>query len=219
MAPPTPPRIVDASFAAAAGPGAELPAPTLPEIAFAGRSNVGKSTLMNAIMGRKNLVRTSNTPGCTRTVNMFHTRAGDGLELYLVDLPGYGYAKRSKAEKTQWGPLLESYLSARSSLRAVVVLVDVRRGLEQEEEDLIEFIETSQRVSRPEMPILLVGTKLDKIPTSQRKPAVLKAGRKGLPVLGVSGETGEGIDVLWKRLRVAVGVDVRETVERRGLGC
>jgi GTP-binding protein len=216
MAPPIPPRIVEASFAAAAGPGAVLPAPTLPEIAFAGRSNVGKSTLMNAIMGRKNLVRTSNTPGCTRTVNMFHTRASDGLEVYLVDLPGYGYAKRSKAEKTQWGPLLEDYLSARSSLRAVVILVDVRRGIEDEENDLIEFIATSQRVSRPTMPILLVATKTDKLPASQRKPALAKVGRKGLPALGVSGETGEGVDVLWKKLRVAVGVDVLETVESRG---
>ena len=210
------PAIVDASFTAAAGPEGELPAPTMSEIAFAGRSNVGKSTLMNAMLGRKHLVRTSNTPGCTRTINMFHARAADGLELYLVDLPGYGYAKRSKSERSSWGPLLERYLSGRSSLRALVVLVDARRGLEEEESELLAFVSGKAQVSRPKLPVFLVATKIDKLPSSQRKLFVAKAGREGLPALGVSGETGEGVDVLWKRLRGAMGVVPAEELKRSG---
>ena len=208
------PAIIEATFTAAAGPEGELPAPTMAEVAFAGRSNVGKSTLMNAMLARKHLVRTSNTPGCTRTINMFHARAADGLELYLVDLPGYGYAKRSKSERTSWGPLLERYLASRSSLRALVVLVDARRGLEQEEEDLIHFVASAKDVTRPKLPVFLVATKVDTLPLSQRKLAVAKAGRAGLPALGVSGETGEGVDVLWRKLRVAVGVAPAEELKR-----
>lgn len=202
----TMPRVVEASFAAAAGPGQTLLAPTLPEIAFAGRSNVGKSTLMNALLQRRNLVRTSSTPGCTRTVNMFHCRCADGLGLYLVDLPGFGYAKRSRDERKQWGPLLEDYLSRRPSLRGLVLLVDVRRGVEEEERDLIEFMEQNNNADRPRVPIILAATKIDKLSASQRKPAVAQVSSPGLPALGVSGEAGLGIDQLWKRIRRAVGV-------------
>jgi GTP-binding protein len=93
-------RIVEAQFVAAQGiSGGSLPAPTFTEIAFAGRSNVGKSSLINALVERKSLVRTSSTPGCTRQVNVFETRAKDGTVLHLVDLPGYGYAQRSKDER------------------------------------------------------------------------------------------------------------------------
>jgi GTP-binding protein len=207
----TPPRVVEASFAAAAGPGQTLLAPSLPEIAFAGRSNVGKSTLMNALMERKNLVRTSSTPGCTRTVNMFHCRCSDGLELYLVDLPGFGFAKRSKVERRSWGPLLGGYFHERPSLRALVLLVDVRRGVEGEEQDLIEFMAQKAGTDRPVVPVFLVATKTDKLGAAQRKPAVARVGNAGVPVLGVSGETGDGVETLWKRLRKAVGVSGQPT--------
>src|SRR5437870_9571841 len=95
-------RIIGAEFLAGAGPGSSLPAPVMAEIAFAGRSNVGKSSLINAIIGRKSLVRTSSTPGSTRQINLYEARAADGARFHLVDLPGYGFTKRSKAEQAAW---------------------------------------------------------------------------------------------------------------------
>lgn len=198
-------RVVEASFAAAAGANGSLPAPTLPEVAFAGRSNVGKSTLMNALLQRKNLVRTSSTPGCTRTVNLFRARCSDGLELFLADLPGFGYAQRSKAERAEWGPLLESYLRSRVSLRAVVLLVDVRRGIEDQEHQLLDFLATSQGADRPPLSIVVAATKIDKLPLAQRKPALRKIARPGISMVGFSGVTGEGADVLWHKIRKAIG--------------
>jgi GTP-binding protein len=212
------PQVVEADFAAAAGPGGELPPPTFPEVAFAGRSNVGKSTLMNALLQRKNLVRTSSTPGCTRSVNLFKARCADGLELFLVDLPGFGYAKRSKGERASWGPLLEGYLRRRASLRAVVILVDARRGPEEEEIQLIDFLRADAQADRPPLSIFLVATKIDKLPLAQRKPAVQKAGLPGMPALGFSGVTGDGTDLLWRRLRKAIGVGCGSSSRESGEG-
>ncbi|MCC6647120.1 MAG: ribosome biogenesis GTP-binding protein YsxC [Polyangiaceae bacterium] len=203
--PLSPLRVVDADFFAAAGPGGELPAPTLPEIAFAGRSNVGKSSLMNALMGRRNLVRTSGTPGCTRAVNLFRARCADDVELLLADLPGYGYAKRSKDERTSWGPLLERYLGRRPSLAALVVLVDARRGIEDEERQLLEFV-ASTKAQRAPVATLIVATKLDKVPASRRKVELQRIRAEGAPVLGVSAESGDGVAAVWSRVRAVVGV-------------
>ncbi len=200
------PAVVEADFAAAASPGGTLPAPTFPEVAFAGRSNVGKSTLMNSLMQRRNLVRTSGTPGCTRSVNLFKARCADGLEMFLVDLPGFGYARRSKGERASWGPLLDEYLQQRVSLRAVAILVDARRGPEDEEKELIEFLRMESPISRPPLNIILVATKVDKLPSSQRKLSVQKAGLPGLPAIGFSGVSSEGLDPLWRRIRKAIGV-------------
>ncbi|HMJ54010.1 MAG TPA: ribosome biogenesis GTP-binding protein YihA/YsxC [Polyangiaceae bacterium] len=199
--------IVEASFVAGVAADDQLPAPALAEIAFAGRSNVGKSSLLNTLVGRKNLVRTGSTPGTTRQLNLFHVRAADGLETVLVDLPGYGFAKRAKQEKSRWGALIEGYLSKRVTLRALVLLVDVRRGPEREERDLVEYLESTHgKVARPKVPIVVVATKIDKIPRSQRKPALvgLRADL-GCPVLGFSAETGEGKDELWAILRGHLG--------------
>jgi GTP-binding protein len=199
-------RVVAAEFAAGATNVEGLPAPVVPEIAFAGRSNVGKSSLMNALMGRRNLVRTSNTPGCTRQLNVFSAQLADGLAVHLVDLPGYGYAKRSKTEFKGWGAMLEGYLLERPTLRAVFVLVDVRRGVEQEERDLLEFLASPPRAQRT-MPVSVIvcATKVDKLSGSAQKPA-LAALRKesGLEVLGTSAETLLGREALWARIRHAV---------------
>ena len=106
------------------GPTSKLPAETLPEIAFAGRSNVGKSSLINSLLNRKNLARTSSSPGKTVTINFYDVNG----EFFLVDLPGYGYAKASLAERAKWGKMIEKYLGTRDSLKAVVLLVDIRHA-------------------------------------------------------------------------------------------
>lgn len=196
------PRIVRAEHAFAATVQSSLPPPTLTEIAFAGRSNVGKSSLMNALMERRNLVRTGGTPGTTRQINFFLAKATDGLEAYLVDLPGYGYAKRSKAEKKAWGELIEGYLSSRPTLRAVVLLVDVRRGIEADDQQLIDFISAQPTRSRPPIPVVVVATKLDKLAASARKATVARiAASSKLRVIGFSAVTSEGKDQVWRTLR------------------
>jgi GTP-binding protein len=199
-------RVSDAEFAAGAVRAEGLPAPALAEIAFAGRSNVGKSSLLNAMMQRKSLARTSNTPGCTRQINVFRVRTSDGLEVGFVDLPGYGYARRAKSEKVTWGPMLEGYLRERVTLRAVVLLVDVRRGLEDDDRQLIDFMRAPRGIDEHKpVEVIVVATKLDKLALSARKPA-LDALKKlgGVKPLGFSSVTGEGREELWRRLRSAV---------------
>jgi GTP-binding protein len=212
---PTPPpaldplRIVSADFAAGAKEGGQLPPPTHLEIAFAGRSNVGKSSLMNALCGRRNLVKTSSTPGCTRQISFFETRSADGAALTLVDLPGYGYAKRSKAERGQWADLIEGYLMGRPTLRVVAALVDVRRGLEPDDEQLFELLASQPDTRREALATILVGTKLDKVPAAQRKiqSLALQKMSRG-PFAVVSIEQPDTIRALWKRLRQLAGVTV-----------
>lgn len=199
----TAPPIVDAAFAAAASGSLSLPAPVQLEIAFAGRSNVGKSTLLNGLMRRKGLARTSNTPGCTRTINFFDVRTQDGIALKLVDLPGYGYAKRAKAEREGWADLIQEYLLERPTLRLVVLLIDSRRGIEQEELDLLELMQTPSRSGRPQPKTMLVATKLDKLPANAQKPTLEKLRRSGLPVIGGPPDP-ETYAEIWTRLRHAI---------------
>jgi GTP-binding protein len=199
-------HVVSASFVAGATDAAKLPAPALAEIAFAGRSNVGKSSLLNTLVERKSLVRTSSTPGCTRQINMFGVTLKSGHSLYLVDLPGYGYARVAKSERKSWGPMLEGYLRTRPTLRAVVVIVDVRRGVEEDDAQLLEFLRTARGREEP-LTGILVATKLDKLPRSKQKPALdalRRAAGGGLGVLGFSSESGDGRELLWERILRAV---------------
>jgi len=190
--------VLDAEFVAGATGLAQLPAPTFAEVAFAGRSNVGKSSLINSLVRRKKLVRTSGAPGCTRAINIFRVRLRTDEEeahLDLVDLPGYGYAQRSKAERLSWGPLIEGFLRERPGLRGAVVIVDIRRGVQDDDVQLLEFLESI------EVTPILVATKLDKLPASKRKPAVAALRREiSRPVLAYSSVTGDGWEALWERL-------------------
>jgi GTP-binding protein len=199
-------RIVHADFTAAASKSDQLPPATGLEIAFAGRSNVGKSSLLNSLLSRKNLVRTSSKPGSTRTVSFFEARAADGLALKLVDLPGYGYAKRSKAELAQWGQLMEDYLLARPTLVTVVLLIDARRGLEDDDRDLLRLITGPARVTRRPVGTVLAATKLDKIAPSAQAAAITALRRSAeLPVYGYSAKTHAGRPELWRAIRKAAG--------------
>lgn len=170
----------------------DLPAPVLPEIAFAGRSNVGKSSLINDLLQRRKLVRTSGTPGCTRGLSLFRVQLSQG-SLDFVDLPGYGYAQRSKHERKTWGPMIENFLRARAGLRAVALLVDLRRGLGDDDRMLLEFLESIDRSA------ILVATKADKLPSSARQTALSQLKRDaGTAPIGYSVTESVGRDALWK---------------------
>ncbi len=134
------------------------PPAALPEVAFAGRSNVGKSSLINTLINRRNLVKTSATPGKTRLINFFMINSA----FYFVDLPGYGYARVSMEERKKWGPMVETYLRSRSTLKGVVLLQDIRRMPGAEEIELLEFLENL------DLPILVVLTKADKFSKSKQ---------------------------------------------------
>ena len=192
-------EVLDAQFSASASALEQLPPPLFAEVAFAGRSNVGKSSLINALVGRRKLVRTSNTPGCTRAIQIFRVRlreTGEQAEMDLVDLPGYGYAKRSKTERQAWGPLIEGFLRTRAGLRAVVVIVDARRGVEADDLQLVEFLE------HVGVTPVVVATKLDKLPSSKRKPRLSEIGREaGVRVHGFSATDRTGVEELWQTLR------------------
>ena len=179
-----------------------MPTSDLPEVAFAGRSNVGKSSLLNALVQRRGLARTSSTPGCTRQINVFDLRFADASELRVVDLPGFGYARRSKQERVQWGTLIEGYLKGREKLVMLVLLVDARRGLEEEELQLLDFMRSLRGA---EFPCVCVVTKTDKLPKAEAGRAIDAAGRKaGRKALGFSAKTGDGREALWRAIRRVV---------------
>jgi GTP-binding protein len=197
--------VLDAEFVAGATALGQLPAPTFAEVAFAGRSNVGKSSLINNLVRRKKLVRTSGAPGCTRAINIFRVRIrtnDDEAHLDLVDLPGYGYAQRSKAERRSWGPLIEGFLRERPGLRGAIVIIDIRRGAQDDDLQLLEFLDSI------EVTPILVATKTDKLPASKRKLAVADL-RRALdrPLIGYSSVTGDGREALWKRILSVSSID------------
>ncbi|AMV73416.1 ribosome biogenesis GTP-binding protein YihA/YsxC [Desulfuromonas carbonis] len=169
-----------------------------PEIAFAGRSNVGKSSLINTLLNRRALVRTSSTPGRTQLLNFFLVNG----ELGLVDLPGYGFAKVPMAVRKDWGPMVRTYLETRSCLRAVVLLFDVRRVPYGEDLQLLDWLE---EFGVPTIPVI---TKVDKISRGQRARQLAPIfAATGLPADAFtlfSAKTREGRDEIWQRLGVAL---------------
>ena len=150
-------KIHSAEFLLSASTTRQFPAATLPEIAFAGRSNVGKSTLINSLLNRKKLVKTSATPGKTQLINFF--KVND--QFYLVDLPGYGYAKVPESVRRKWQNLVEAYLSERETLRNVVLIIDCRHNPTVQDRQLLEWLEYYQR------PSLIVASKIDKLKRGQ----------------------------------------------------
>ena len=171
----------------------KLPDNQLPEIAFAGKSNVGKSSLINALMNRKSYARTSATPGKTQTINFYNINE----EMYLVDLPGYGYAKVSEQEKIKWGQLIERYLHGSKQLKAVFLLIDIRHAPSANDKMMYHWI-----VEMGFHPII-IATKLDKIKRSQiqKQIKIVKQGLELMPgtvVIPFSAETKQGRHEIWE---------------------
>lgn len=181
-------QIHDVAFVRATSDPDWHPDPARPEIAFVGRSNVGKSSLLNTLCRRKKLAHTSKTPGKTRSINYFDV----GGACYFVDLPGYGYAKRPVAERGRWGPMMESYLGDNERLAGVVSLIDGRHDPTDLDERMIEYL------SSREIPTLVVLTKADKVGRGKRADRLERtAGRLGADpdqMVWFSSLTGEGRD-------------------------
>ena len=170
-----------------------LPENDKPEIAFAGKSNVGKSSLINALMNRKSLARISATPGKTQTINFYNINR----EIYLVDLPGYGYAKVSEKEKEAWGKMIERYLHKSTMLKAVFLLIDIRHDPSKNDKMMYDWI-----LHQGYEPVI-IATKLDQLEKSQVAKQ-LKAIRTGLglvsgtTVIPFSAKTKQGRDEIWE---------------------
>jgi GTP-binding protein len=187
-------KIKSAEFVTSAVQPSQYPPAELPEFAFAGRSNVGKSSLINTLVNRKKLVQTSSTPGKTRLVNFF--RVNDAL--MLVDLPGYGYARVSEAERQKWRPMIEQYLSGRKNLKAVIVILDARRDPGKADTQLLDWL------ARIGIPAILAVTKCDKLSKTALTKQVrviaqgIAASQEDLVLF--SAKSHEGRDALWRAI-------------------
>ena len=186
-------KIKNVELSIVCGITSKLPETERVEIAFAGKSNVGKSSLINALMNRKALARTSATPGKTQTINFYNIND----IMYLVDLPGYGYAKVSEREKEQWGKLIERYLNTSKQLKAVFLLIDIRHEPSANDRMMYEWI-----LAQGYEPII-IATKLDKLKRSQVQKHVkmVKEGLRVLPgtiIIPFSAETKQGREEIWE---------------------
>lgn len=192
-------HVKSAEFVTSAVKPDQYPPPDYPEVAFAGRSNVGKSSLINKLVNRRSLVKTSSTPGRTQLINFFLVNGN----LSLVDLPGYGYAKVPAAVRKQWGPMVEAYIANRSNLKAVVLLMDIRRTPKAEEFNLMDWLQ------HHEIPMILVLTKADKLSRTQQG----KQRQAAADVLGLepddfvlfSAKSGLGRPALWELIDQVAG--------------
>jgi len=187
-----------ARFMAAATEAAHFPAPSLPEVAFLGRSNVGKSSVINTLVGAK-LARTSSTPGRTRSINFFEVRwpGKPRPEVIFADLPGYGYAKLSREISAEWPKFIEPYLNDRPTLALCVALVDVNVPPQSSDRQLLDFLNASGR------DFLLIATKSDRLSNNQLHNALksLNEAYPAAPVIPFSAKTGAGRDEVWNKIR------------------
>jgi len=190
---------VDAEFVSSAFALSDCPSWTRAEVALAGRSNVGKSSLLNALTQNKHLARTSRTPGRTRCLNFFAV----GEALAIVDLPGFGYARMGRDQAAKLAALMDEYLHLRPNLVALVMLVDARRGPEREEADLAAL-----RDSRG-LDLIVVATKSDKLRRSERSPAIARFAPLGTVPIMCSATDGEGVETLRRRILGLAGPDGR----------
>jgi len=188
-------KITTVKFIKSANHPAHYPDSDLPEVAFAGRSNVGKSSLINALVNRKNIAKTSGTPGKTRLINFFLIND----RLSFVDLPGYGFAKVSSEVKKSWGPMIETYLKERKNLRLVVVILDMRRDPSKDDISLVDWLSHYNR------PVIFIVTKADKLSKNQavvrvRKIRQFLEGCNDAEIILFSAKTGLGKDAIWQKL-------------------
>jgi GTP-binding protein len=191
-------EILRAEFVTSAAERAGMPPSGAPEIAFVGRSNVGKSSLLNKLANRRALARTSATPGKTRLVNFFRIERRERPELWFVDLPGYGWARVAKRERAEWQRLIEGYLAGRAALCGVLLLLDARRDPGDDERDFLPWLAARGVAVR------LVVTKLDKLRASEREARLRAITRElGIPrdaLVLTSAQSGAGIDALWSAI-------------------
>ena len=184
-------KIKSAEFVTSAVKPSQYPPAELPEVAFAGRSNVGKSSLINTLVNRRHLVKTSSTPGRTQLINFFDINE----KFSFVDLPGYGYAKVPIAIRKKWGPMIETYLSTRKTLKGVVIIMDIRRRPREEEQNLIHWLE---HFSIAKIFVLTKTDKLSKTKMIQQQDAIVRAlAVEKKDVILFSAKTRLGKDVVW----------------------
>lgn len=187
------------------GVTSRLPDTGMPEVAFAGKSNVGKSSLINGLLNRKSLARTSGQPGKTQTINFYKING----EMYLVDLPGYGYARVAQSEKEKWGKMIERYLHTSKNLRAVFLLIDIRHAPSANDCQMYEWI-----LHNGFQPII-IATKLDKLKRSQvqKNLKILREGlrlRPGTEIIPFSAETKQGREEIWELIETLILPDSGE---------
>ncbi|NLI57084.1 MAG: YihA family ribosome biogenesis GTP-binding protein [Clostridium sp.] len=195
-------NINNAKYELSAVKPSQYPVSDLPEVTFVGRSNVGKSSLINSLLNRKNLARVAATPGKTQVINFYNIDE----TLYFVDLPGYGYAKVAKGVQASWAKFIETYLIKREQLKLIVMLVDIRHSPTSNDKLMHDWILSMG------FPYIVVATKMDKIPRSKIKPRLADIAKtlnlkSSIKVIPYSSETRQGRDEVWNEIKVYLEIE------------